>query len=430
VLLEDGRAGKAEQLGVGEELLDRPVVLTELRAVALVEDEDEALGGKRGEALAVVAPVGAVEGEAELLDGGDDHLVGLVLGEQATDKRFGVGVLLDAAFLEAVELLARLAVEVLAIDDEDAFGDLVVFAEQRGGLEGGERLAAAGGVPDVAVAVVSLAAVHEGLDGVDLVRAHHEELLLALDEHHVTADHAAKLAFLQELLGEVVEVRDRFVVAVGPGVDRQELLVGGKVEVPGVVVREIEGLRAVADDEELDEAEERAGVAVARVALVLGDLFHRAARIDAERLQLDLHDRNAVDEQQDVVAVVAVVGVDPELVDDLEVVLAPVLDVDERVGERRAVVAEEVVLFAQADGIPEDVSRDQLVEEAGELGICEGDAVEGFELLPEVALQCGTIADVGAIGVLQLDESLNELAFDILLSDTQWLRTGRLGIRG
>ena len=40
---------------------------------------------------------------------------------------------------------------------------------------------------------------------------------------------------------------------------------------------------------------------------------------------------HAVDEQDDVVAVVAVVGVDAELVDDLEGVLAPVLDVDERV---------------------------------------------------------------------------------------------------
>ena len=50
---------------------------------------------------------------------------------------------------------------------------------------------------------------------------------------------------------------------------------------------------------------------------------------------------HAVDEEDDVVAVVAVVGVDAELVDDLEGVLAPVLDVDERVVQRRAVVAGE-----------------------------------------------------------------------------------------
>jgi hypothetical protein len=43
--------------------------------------------------------------------------------------------------------------------------------------------------------------------------------------------------------------------------------------------------------------------------------------IDAEGLQLDLHAGHAVDEQDDIVAVVAVVGVDAELVDDLEVFL-------------------------------------------------------------------------------------------------------------
>ena len=41
--LEDRGAGEAEELGVREELLDGPVVLAELRAVALVEDEDHPL---------------------------------------------------------------------------------------------------------------------------------------------------------------------------------------------------------------------------------------------------------------------------------------------------------------------------------------------------------------------------------------------------
>ncbi len=93
----------------------------------------------------------------------DDDLVGVVVGEQAADEGAGVGVLLDAAFLEAVELLAGLAVEVLAVDDEEALLDVRVVLEQRGGLEGGERLAAAGGVPDVAVAAVLLDAVDDAL---------------------------------------------------------------------------------------------------------------------------------------------------------------------------------------------------------------------------------------------------------------------------
>ena len=149
------------------------MVLAELRAVALVEDEDDALVAQRLELLLVgrlavllpllVALAVLVQREAELLDGGDDDLVGVVVGEQAADEGGGVGVFLDAAFLELVELLAGLAVEVLAVHDEEALVDVGVVLEQRGGLEGGERLAAAGGVPDVAVAAVLVDAVDDGL---------------------------------------------------------------------------------------------------------------------------------------------------------------------------------------------------------------------------------------------------------------------------
>ena len=43
VVLKDRGAGEAEELGVREELLDGLVVLSELRTVALVEDEDHPL---------------------------------------------------------------------------------------------------------------------------------------------------------------------------------------------------------------------------------------------------------------------------------------------------------------------------------------------------------------------------------------------------
>jgi hypothetical protein len=53
-------------------------------------------------------------------------LSGIVIGQQA-DERFSVGVFLNAAFLKAVELLARLPVEVLAIHNEQAFFDVRVI---------------------------------------------------------------------------------------------------------------------------------------------------------------------------------------------------------------------------------------------------------------------------------------------------------------
>ena len=292
VFFEDGCAGEAEELGAGEEFFDGPVVLAELGAVTLVEDEGDALVAQGGEHLLVgglvvlfallVALAGLVEGEAELLDGGDNDLVGVVLGKQAAHEGGGVGVFLDAAFLEAVELLARLAVEVLAVHDEKTLGEVGIVLEEGGGLEGGEGLAAAGGVPDEAVAAVLLDAGDEVFYRINLIRAHHEQLLLALDEHHVAADGVAEGAFHQEGGGEVVEVGDLFVGLVGELVDGQETLVLIEGEVAGVVVGEVEGAVAVADDEELEEAEKGLGVAVAGVVLVIDDLLHGAARMDAE----------------------------------------------------------------------------------------------------------------------------------------------------
>lgn len=63
----------------------------------------------------------------------------------------------------------------------------------------------------------------------------------------------------------------------------------------------------------MHEAENGARVAVPGVVLVFDDLLDGAARVDAEGLEFDLDGGDAVDEQDDVVAVVAIVGVDAEL---------------------------------------------------------------------------------------------------------------------
>ena len=164
------------------------MVVAKLRAVAFVKDEDDALVGQRCQLLFVgglavfllllVALAVFVQRQPELLDGGDDDLVGIVAREQAAHQRGGVGVFFDAAFLKAVEFLAGLAVQVFAVHHKEAFFNVRVVFEQGGCFEGRERFAAAGGVPDVAVAVVLGNALDDAFDGVDLVGPHHQQLLL------------------------------------------------------------------------------------------------------------------------------------------------------------------------------------------------------------------------------------------------------------
>ncbi len=98
----------------------------------------------------------------------------------------------------------------------------------------------------------------------------------------------------------------------------------------------------------------------------------------------------------------AVVGIDAELIDDLEGVLAPVLDVDEGVVERRAVVADERFPVPERACGFVHVGCDDLIEESLELAIGECDTIQGFELFSEVCFKRCSIADVGAIFILEV----------------------------
>ena len=350
VFLINGRAGEAEKLRVGEELADGAVVFAKLGAVALVKNKDHALVAQGRELFAPSGATARVQRQRQLLDGGDDDLVFVLGGEQPLHQRGGVGVLLHAVFLKLVELLPGLAVEVLAVHHKEALGDVRVALEQGGGLEGGQRLAAARGVPDVAVAVVAVDAVHDGLDRIDLVGAHHDELPLGGHEDDITADHGREGALGEKGVGKGVQAGDLFVVPVGEAVEGQEVFRGVKGEVALVVIGKIPGVTAVADDEYLDEAEDGAGVAVAGVALVVDDLLHGPARADGEVFQLYLHHRDAVEQQDDVIAVVAARRVDAQLAHHLKAVLAPLAGVHQGEGKLCAVVALQRVAVAQGAG--------------------------------------------------------------------------------
>ena len=98
----------------------------------------------------------------------------------------------------------------------------------------------------------------------------------------------------------------------------------------------------------------------------------------------------------------AVVGINTELIYDLEGVLAPVLDVDEGVVERRTVVANECFPIAKRPGRFVNVWSDDFVEESLELAVGECDAIQGFKFFPEVCFKRCSIADIGAIFVLEV----------------------------
>ncbi len=216
------------------------------------------------------------------------------------------------------------------------------------------------------------------------------------------ADHFAEQAFCQKFLGEAIEMGDFRVVFTGKLIDGQKALFGVKGKVTVIVVGEVPGIAAVADDKELNKAEQGFGVAVAGIVFVVNDLLHGAAWADGERFQFDLYDGHAIDEQNHVIAVVAVLGVDAQLVDDFEGVFAPIFDVDQGVMERRAIIAVEAVASAQSLGSCEYIWRNDLLQQPSEFGVCEINLIERLKLRAEVLLQGSTVANIRAIGVFEI----------------------------
>jgi hypothetical protein len=164
----------------------------------------------------------ALDEQSQLLDGGDDDAAGAVLKLALQHLRRGIAV--GRALLEAVVFAHRLIVEVFAIHHEQDFIDTVQPRGKLRRLEAGQRLAAAGGVPDVPAALDrpvglvlmgELDAVQNPLGGDDLVGAHHQQLAAA-GEHAVARQDVQQRVFGEKRLGEVHQIGDRAIAGVRP----------------------------------------------------------------------------------------------------------------------------------------------------------------------------------------------------------------------
>lgn len=127
-------------------LCDGPVHITELTAVALIEDDNNVLAENR---VSLILP----HEDVQFLDGGDDDMY--VRITHLPLEHGGAGVAIGRALLEAVVLLHGLIIQIFSVHHEQHLVDVGQAGGQLRRFEGGQRLAAAGGVPDVAA----------GLDG-------------------------------------------------------------------------------------------------------------------------------------------------------------------------------------------------------------------------------------------------------------------------
>ena len=128
-----------------------------------------------------------------------------------------------------------------------------------------------------------------------------------------------------------------------------------------------------------------------------------------------MHHWQAIDEQNDVIPVVAGIGIDTQLINHFKAVFAPVLDIDQRVVKRRAIVTLKTVALAQAPGSLEYVGRDDGFQQAGEFAIGQLNGVEFLEVFTKIFFQRRAIVYVGTICIFKVfqfgDQFLLNLIF-------------------
>ncbi len=148
------------------------------------------------------------------------------------------------------------------------------------------------------------------------------------------------------------------------------------------------------------------------MALVAVDLVEGFFEFEAAAFEFDLDQRQAVDEDGDVVAVF-VLALHADLLRDLVLILTPVLLVEKFEVKAVAIVAGDLEAIAEGFGALEDIAFVEVVEHFSELVVGDADAVVLFELGFEVGQQGGFVLD-GHILVTQADELADEIVFENL----------------
>jgi len=78
-----------------------------------------------------------------------------------------------------------------------------------------------------------------------------------------------------------------------------------------VIICKIISISLIANDKQLNKTEQGLHVAIAWIIFVIHDLLHGSPRTDIIGFQFDLNNRNTVDKQNNIVTMVAVIGIHP-----------------------------------------------------------------------------------------------------------------------
>src|SRR5699024_2417272 len=110
-------------------------------------------------------------------------------------------------FLELVELLHCLGIQIFSVYEEDDFIDFRSFCQELTGFERGQCFTASCSVPDITVIFCFKCLFNQCFCRIYLVRSHDHQIMICFIQDHVTTDHFLQSAWCAEItqtFGEII----------------------------------------------------------------------------------------------------------------------------------------------------------------------------------------------------------------------------------
>jgi len=184
VHFKTGRTGKAKELRFLEMPNNILVHISELAAVAFVNDEDNLFVTVCVHYLFVLR---TLNGICHLLHRRDNELPVLILHLPHKNVRAICDI--HRASLKLVELFGGLRVQVLTVNKEDNLLDVRIGCEDLSCLKGCQRLSCTGGMPDIGVAICERSLPYKGFYGIHLIGAHNHQNLIRIVQNGIACQH-------------------------------------------------------------------------------------------------------------------------------------------------------------------------------------------------------------------------------------------------
>ena len=184
VHFKTGRTGKAKELRFLEMPNNILVHISELAAVAFVNDEDNLFVTVCVHYLFVLR---TLNGICHLLHCRDNELPVFIL--HLPHKNVCAICDINRASLKLVKLFGCLRVQVLTVNKEDNLLDIRISCENLSSLKGCQRLSCAGGMPDISIAICERSLSYKGFYGIHLIGAHNHQNLIRIVQNGIACQH-------------------------------------------------------------------------------------------------------------------------------------------------------------------------------------------------------------------------------------------------